>query len=200
MKLKQIILPLSLLLLFLGGCGALSALGAASRDSAALQARAQQLKAQSDELDQKMDLMRQTLETYGPLAADLGPDIKKGYEELLKKYDLVSGYVREGREILDEVKSLHEQNLAKATDPESGDVDWLKYALGMLGGGGGIYELHRRNKKAQRGERDQTANERDRLHVRADVADGKVADLEGALREMMHKMEVEAALRAQPPA
>ena len=168
-------------LMLLPSCGALSAFGRAAQDSGALQQRA-------DELEGKMELLDQTLKAYGPLAEDLGPEIKEKYDELLAEYGKVQGYVAEGKELLGEAVSLHQQSLAKATDPDTGETDWMQYALLMLLGGGGVYQ-DRKNKKGNQ-----------RVHERTDKRKGEIAALEEKLRTLAHSMQVEAARREQPPA
>jgi hypothetical protein len=164
-----------LILAVLPGCGALGGFSRAIQESGALQERA-------DSLEGKLDLLKQTLEAYGPLAEDLGPEIKEKYEELLEQYGKVQGYVAEGKELLGQATELHQKSLAQATDPDTGETDWIQYALLMLLGGGGLY-----------GERRKTKKERDRLHQRLDKRKGEVAGLEDQLRELVKQIEIQQA-------
>lgn len=165
----------------LTSCGVMSALGNAARDSS-------QLEQRYSELDEKLDLAQKAIEAYGPLAEDLGPEIKEKYEQILEQYGKVQGYVSEGKELLGEAMSLHERSMEQARDPDSGEVDWMQYALLMLAGGGGLYSERRRTKKEQQADRE-------RLHSRLDKRKNEVGALQEQLRQFQHMMEMEKARR-----
>ncbi|CAK9074186.1 Terminase [Durusdinium trenchii] len=157
-----------------------------------------QLQQRADELDARMNELQGVLDAYGPLAEDLGPEVREAYERIQEDFGKVRGYVDEGRQLLGEATDLHREAMAQATDPDTGETDWLQYALLMLGGAGGIYETHRRGRKrtdeSVAAERQKTERERDRLHERADNADAQVADLVAQLQALKHKMEVEVVM------
>ncbi len=163
------------------GCGALGGFSNAIQESGALQERA-------DKLEAKMELLDQTLEAYGPVAESFGPDVQAAYDKLVGEYTKVQSAVAEGRELLTEAVSLHEASLASSTG-EDGETDWVQYALLMLMGGGGLAS-----------ERLKTGKERNKLHARIDARGDDVKGLEAKLAQLMHTMEVETALRAEPPA
>jgi len=164
------------------GCGTLGGFADAVQESGQLQQRA-------SELDEKLDLLDQTLEAYGPIAESFGPEVQESYAKLRDEYAKVQGAVAESRELLGEATSLHQASLSQATDPESGETDWIEYALLMLLGGGGLAS-----------ERMRTGKEKKVLHERIDSRKGDIAGLEAKLRELGHKMEVESARREAPPA
>lgn len=175
---------LALAALLLGGCGMMSSLARGAQESGQLQQRTQ-------ELEEKLELAQQALESYGPLAEDLGPEIKEKYQELLAKSEQIQGYVAEGKELLGEAVSLHQRSMEQATDPESGETDWLQYALLMLAGGGGLYSERRRTKKEQ-------GADRSRLHARMDKRKQEAADLAAEVMELKHQMDLERARREAP--
>lgn len=179
-------LLLSVCVIGVGGlltsCGALSALGSAARDSSQLEQRYQ-------DLDEKLKMVDDAVRAYGPLAEDLGPEVKKQYEQILDQYGKVQGYVAEGKELLGQAVSLHEQSLKQATDPDTGETDWIKYGLLMLAGGGGLYSERRR-----------TAKEKEELHSRVSKRKDEVQGLQNELAKLKAMMEIEQARRAQPGA
>lgn len=159
MKNITLVWLLSVSALLLGSCGALSSFSASAKDSAKLQER-------HDDLDKKLDELEKTLAAYGPIVEQFGPEFKA-------KYDKIQTGLEEGRAYLDGARKLHEEAVAKATGPD-GKVDWLQYALLILGGGAGLYSERRR-----------TVKERNRLHDRIDE---------------LSKMAREMERRAPPPA
>lgn len=166
----------------LTSCGFLSAFGGAARESS-------QLEQRYSALDEKLKQVDDAIRAYGPLAEDLGPEVKKQYEQILDQYSKVQGYVSEGKELLGQAVSLHEQSLKQATDPNTGETDWIKYALLMLAGGGGLYS-----------ERRKTSKEKEVLHERVSKRKEEVQDLQLQLEKLRSMMEIEQARRAQPSA
>ena len=188
---RKLLTPLALLLLMalpLTGCAALASMAGAARDSAALQENA-------EALDDRMQEVEAALKSYEDLAEDLGPDYKAKYDAVLAEYEKVKGYVAEGQSLLSDAKNLHERAMAEARDPDSGEVDWLKYGMILLAGGGGLYSERRRTKKEQEEEKAKRQRDRDRLHGRMDKRKDEVAGLKAELDQMKRDAEMEKARR-----
>lgn len=161
----------------LSSCGMMSALGNAARESSELDRRYQ-------DLDEKLSMVDEAIKAYGPLAEDLGPEVKAQYEKILAEYGKVQGYVAEGKELLGDAMSLHQSSMEQARDPDTGETDWLQYALLMLAGGGGLYS-----------ERRKTNKEKEQLHARVSKRKEEVSSLQSQLKDLQRMMEVEQAKR-----
>jgi len=173
---KNLIL-VALATLTLTSCGALGGFSRAVQESGELQAR-------SDELEQKMDLLDETIAAYGPIAESFGPEVQAAYADLVTQTDVVRGYVEEGKDLLGDAVTLHEQSIAKATDPETGETDWAQYGMLMLLGGGGLAS-----------ERMKTGKEKKQVDKRIDDRKHDIAGLEAQLVEVRHRMDLEQAKR-----
>lgn len=161
----------------LASCGTLGGFSRAVQESGELQER-------SDELEEKMDLLDQTIAAYGPLAESFGPEVQGAYEDLVKQTHQVRGFVEESKQLLGEAKTLHEQSFATATDPDTGETDWIEYAMLMLLGGGGLAN-----------ERRKTGQEKKKMHDRIDDRKTHIYAVEAQLKELEHKVELEQAKR-----
>lgn len=166
-------------------CGMLSSLGQAARESSELDQRYK-------ELDEKLDMASNVLESYGPLAEDLGPEFQERYEKLLADSEKVRGYVEEGKSLVNDAMSLHQRSMEQAKDPDTGETDWMKYAMLMLAGGGGLYSERRKTAKDRK-------KDQGRLHERLDKRKGEASKLEADMAALRHEMEVEKARRETPP-
>lgn len=190
---KHLLTSLCLLSLALGGCGALANMAGAARDSAALEER-------SEALDGRMRELEAAVKSYEELAADLGPEYVEKYDQVMSEYEKVKGYVQEGRDLLGDAKSVHDSAMEQARNPDTGEVDWAKYAMLMLAGGGGLYSERRRTRKEQGEAKDKQRKDRDRLHARMDKRKDEVGELQAELARMKQEAEMEQARRGEASA
>lgn len=179
---------LAVLLLGMSGCGTLGAVADAVEVADRLEDYEDAAQTSADELERKLELAQGALDAYAPIIAASGEDVQEAYAKVQELLSQGQGYLTEGRELLAESTQLHRESMAQATDPETGETDWVEYALLMLLGGGGLLT-----------ERKKTQKERDRVHERVDTEKNKRKQLEEALARLQHQMELEQARRETPP-
>lgn len=165
-------------------CGTLGAVADAVETAQGLEDYEDRAQSAADLLQERLDQTQAAVDAYAPIMEGASEEVQEAYAKVQELLSDGQSYLAEGRELLTEAKSVHEQALAAATDPDTGETDWLEYALLLLAGGGGLASERRR-----------TAKERDRMHERVDSEKSKRQEIEAALARLQQQVELEQARR-----